>query len=131
MEKNERINQNYKIIESLSAGNTEIVIGYHPKAALPYACWYCKNETDYYWGSYYNNLSDARNKLIRRYLIEIEDEKAREIKDFEQAGERLKEIYNFFQPYSERRTSVILEIMLDKLEDLISFCAAASYGYDG
>lgn len=67
----ERINKNYKIIESRTIGNTELVIGYSPKAANPYVCWYCSNGDSYYWGYYTNELSDAQNKLSERYLREI------------------------------------------------------------
>ncbi len=34
-------NQGYAIIESCTIGNTELVIGHHPKAPNPYVCWYC------------------------------------------------------------------------------------------
>lgn len=37
-----RSNQGYAIIESCTIGNTELVIGHHPKAPNPYVCWYCK-----------------------------------------------------------------------------------------
>ncbi len=37
-----RSNQGYEIIESCTIGNTELVIGHHPKAPNPYVCWYCK-----------------------------------------------------------------------------------------
>ena len=35
-----RSNQGYEIIESCTIGNTELVIGHHPKAPNPYVCWY-------------------------------------------------------------------------------------------
>ncbi len=34
-----RSNQGYEIIESCTIGNTELVIGHHPKAPNPYVCW--------------------------------------------------------------------------------------------
>ena len=33
-----RSNQGYEIIESCTIGNTELVIGHHPKAPNPYVC---------------------------------------------------------------------------------------------
>ena len=39
-----RSNQGYEIIESCTIGNTELVIGHHPKAPNPYVCWYCRAE---------------------------------------------------------------------------------------
>ena len=45
-----RSNQGYEIIEGCTIGNTELVIGHHPKAPNPYVCWYCKGGDNYYWG---------------------------------------------------------------------------------
>ena len=49
-----RSNQGYEIIEGCTIGNTELVIGHHPKAPNPYVCWYCKGGDNYYWGCYCN-----------------------------------------------------------------------------
>ena len=70
MNEEKRSNQNYEIIESCTIGSTELVIGHNPNAPNPYVCWYCKNGTDYFWGYYTNELSDARDKMSERYKTE-------------------------------------------------------------
>jgi len=67
-----RSNQGYEIIESCTIGNTELVIGHHPKAPNPYVCWYCKGGDNYYWGCYCNTLEAARDKLNERYQSECQ-----------------------------------------------------------
>lgn len=66
MSEETRSNQGYAIIESRTIGGTEIVIGHNPKAPNPYVCWYCKNQTDYYWGYYTNEYGAAKDKLRER-----------------------------------------------------------------
>ena len=70
MNEEKRSKNNYEIIESCTIGNTELVIGYNPNAVNPYVCWYCKGGTDYFWGYYTNELSDARDELNERYKTE-------------------------------------------------------------
>ena len=62
-----RINSGYEIIESHTIGSNELVIGHNAAAPNPYVCWYCKNGSDYFWGYYCNQLSEARKKLNERY----------------------------------------------------------------
>ena len=70
MNEEKRSKNNYEIIESCTIGNTELVIGHNPNAVNPFVCWYCKGGTDYFWGYYTNELSDARDKLSERYKTE-------------------------------------------------------------
>lgn len=70
MENERRINGGYEIMESCTIGNNELVIGHNAKAPNPYVCWYCKDGSDYFWGYYCNQLSEAREKLIERYQRE-------------------------------------------------------------
>lgn len=70
MEKEKRINGGYEIMESCTIGNNELVIGHNAKAPNPYVCWYCKDGSDYFWGYYCNQLSEARKKLMERYQRE-------------------------------------------------------------
>lgn len=65
-----RINSGYEIIESHTIGSNELVIDHNPEAPNPYVCWYCKNGSDYFWGYYCNQLSEARKKLNERYRRE-------------------------------------------------------------
>ena len=66
----ERTNAGYVITDSVTVGNSEIVIGENLKAPDPFVCWYCKNGTDYFWGHYTNELDAAREKLNERYQTE-------------------------------------------------------------
>ena len=71
MNEERRSNEGYEIIESRTIGSTEFVIGHSPSAPNPYVCWYCKNGTDYFWGYYCNELSEARWKLRERSENEV------------------------------------------------------------
>ena len=68
-----RSNQGYEIIESCTIGNTELVIGHHPKAPNPYVCWYCKGGDNYYWGCYCNTLEAARGEAERTLPVRMPD----------------------------------------------------------
>ena len=70
MDEEKRINGGYEIMESCTIGNNELVIGHNAKAPNPYVCWYCKDGSDYFWGYYCNQLSEAREKLMERYQRE-------------------------------------------------------------
>lgn len=70
MDEEKRINGGYEIIESCTIGSTELVIGHNAKAPNPYVCWYCKDGSNYFWGYYCNQLSEAREKLNERYQRE-------------------------------------------------------------
>ena len=70
MNEEKRMNGGYEIIESCQIGRTELVIGHNSKAPNPYVCWYCKDGSDYFWGYYCNQLSEARDKLNERYQNE-------------------------------------------------------------
>lgn len=70
MDEEKRIKQGYEIIKTCTIGHTELVIGHNPKAPNPYVCWYCKNNTDYYWGYYCNSMEAAMEKLNERYQSE-------------------------------------------------------------
>ena len=67
MNEEKRINGGYEIIENCHIGRTELVIGHNSKAPNPYVCWYCKDGSDYFWGYYCNQLSEARDKMNERY----------------------------------------------------------------
>lgn len=68
--KEKRMNNGYKIIESCTIGNRELVIGHNPQECDPYVCWYCDNQNNYYWGHYCTELDEARRKLKERYEYE-------------------------------------------------------------
>ena len=66
-----RVNAGYTITDSVTVGNSEIVIGEHPTAPAKYVCWYCKNGSDYFWGRYTNDRNEALRKLCERVEYEI------------------------------------------------------------
>ncbi len=74
----ERINGGYTIIQSVSVGNTEFVLGENQKAPDPYVTWECRNETNYYWGHYFGSYYRARTDLFdrARELSQREEERA-------------------------------------------------------
>lgn len=67
MDSEKRSHQEYEVTETCTVEGIELVIGHNPSAPNPYVCWYCKNDTDYYWGYYTNELQTAREKLVERY----------------------------------------------------------------
>lgn len=70
MDEDQRYNQGYEIIESITVRGKELVIGYDPEAALPYVCWYHIDDAGYLFGYYTSELSNAKEKLEERYLQE-------------------------------------------------------------
>ena len=68
----ERVNCNYRIIQSLKLDAThEMVIGYNPKAPAPYVVWDCRNGNDYdtggYTATYRQALAVLADRIRRRY----------------------------------------------------------------
>ena len=74
----ERIKSGYTIIQCVSVGNTEFVLGENQKAPDPYVTWECRNETNYYWGHYFGSYFRARTDLFERArdLSQREEERA-------------------------------------------------------
>lgn len=66
MNNQKRINQGYKIIDSITVADVEVIIGHNPRSPNPYVCWYCKGSDYYYWGCYCNTLEAAQRKLSER-----------------------------------------------------------------
>ena len=60
-----RVNNEYKIVLSQSMGDKwEVVLG---KANdEDYVTWLCMDGNDYYWGHYFDNLTDALKDFIKR-----------------------------------------------------------------
>jgi len=61
-----RKNAGYVITDSIHIGNTEFVIGHHPKAPSPYVTWACMGGDYYFWGHYMTTRSDAERDLLDR-----------------------------------------------------------------
>ena len=67
-----RQNEGYAITDSFHLGKEEFVLGVHLKAANQYVTWRCRNQTDYYWGHYFNDLFSAQKDLVARAQEEIQ-----------------------------------------------------------
>ena len=74
----ERINSGYTIIQSVSVGSTEFVLGENQKAPDPYVTWECTHGANYYWGHYFDSFYCARTDLFERAraLSQREEERA-------------------------------------------------------
>ena len=64
----ERINAGYTIIQSVTVGDTEFVLGENRKAPDPYVTWCCDGGTNYNWGRYFGSYHRARTNLFERAL---------------------------------------------------------------
>ena len=80
MEEEKRINGGYEIMESCTIGNNELVIGHNAKAPNPYVCWYCKDGSDYFWGYYCNQLSEAIERYKRECRLPYNNPPSQKIK---------------------------------------------------
>lgn len=63
---NKRTNAGYVITDSIKIGDTEVVLGEHPKAATPYVTWLCKNKNNYFLGHYFMTRNNALNDMVKR-----------------------------------------------------------------
>ena len=59
-----------KLLRAVKSGVQSLLSGITPKPRTLYVCWYCKDGSDYFWGYYCNQLSEARDKLNERYQNE-------------------------------------------------------------
>lgn len=66
-----RTNAGYVITDSIKIGDTEVVLGEHPKTAAPYVTWLCKNENNYFWGHYFMTRNNALNDMVKRAEKEL------------------------------------------------------------
>ncbi len=66
-----RTNEGYIITNQITIGKTEIVLGVHQSAANKFVTWECKNNTDYYWGHYFNDMLSAQKDFLKRGLVEV------------------------------------------------------------
>lgn len=67
-----RINAGYRIINAISVGNKEYVLGIHCEVPNQFVTWECKNGTDYFWGHYLNTSLKAIKDLCERVMGEVQ-----------------------------------------------------------
>ena len=80
-----RQNEGYAITDSFHLGKEEFVLGVHLKAANQYVTWRCRNQTDYYWGHYFQDLFAAQKDFaarIQEKITQMEEEKSVQAKTF-------------------------------------------------
>ena len=68
-----RKNAGYTIINSISVGNAELVLGQKDSSPSTFVTWQCKNVTDFFWGHYFADRLDAEKDLYKRAIDGIED----------------------------------------------------------
>ena len=68
----ERSNCGYTIVQSLTIGDCEFVLGHNPEAPNPYVTWKCSNGDYYFWGHYSNDRMAAARDLLTRAGQELE-----------------------------------------------------------
>jgi hypothetical protein len=69
----QRNNAGYTIIKSELINETrEIVLGFNEKSEM-YVTWQCDSITNYYWGHYFNDETNANLDLHKRMINELEN----------------------------------------------------------
>lgn len=68
----ERKNAGYAITDSVHVGDTEFVIGEHPRAPSPFVTWECAGGENYFWGHYFADRRSAVKDLLERAQQELE-----------------------------------------------------------
>ena len=66
-----RTNAGYEIINSMTVGNTEIVLGENKEKFSQYVTWQCTNGDYYFYGHYHSTLLNAQKDFCNRVLDEI------------------------------------------------------------
>ena len=73
----ERSNCGYTIVQSLTIGDCEFVLGHNPEAPNPYVTWKCSNGDYYFWGHYSNDRMAADRDLLTRAVQELDRQEQR------------------------------------------------------
>ncbi|MBQ4545754.1 MAG: hypothetical protein IJA17_01170 [Oscillospiraceae bacterium] len=75
---NKRQNAGYIITDTIHIGDTEFVLGEHPKAAAPYVTWECSGNDNYFWGHYFMDRKTAVLDLVERAEKELDFQQKQE-----------------------------------------------------
>lgn len=68
----ERLNAGYRIVDSVSVGGVEYVLGTHAERPCMYVTWQCIDQENYRWGHYFNDELAAKADLLARALEAVE-----------------------------------------------------------
>ncbi|MBE7048464.1 MAG: hypothetical protein E7393_03720 [Ruminococcaceae bacterium] len=66
-----RTNEGYIITNSITIGESEIVLGVHEKQPNMFVTWECSNKNNYYWGHYKIDLLAAQRDFCERALDKV------------------------------------------------------------
>ena len=66
-----RKNAGYIITNSITIGESEIVLGVHETKPNMFVTWECDNKTNYYWGHYTSSLLAAQKDFCERGLDKV------------------------------------------------------------
>ena len=61
-----RENEGYMITNSITIGQSEIVLGVHKTTPNSFVTWECLGKNNYNWGNYFSNLISAQKDFCRR-----------------------------------------------------------------
>lgn len=67
-----RKNQGYIITNAITIENSEFVLGVHETRPNAFVTWECKNQNDYYWGHYHDDLITAQKDFLKRAYDQAE-----------------------------------------------------------
>lgn len=71
-----RVKQGYTVLDSETVGQVEFVLAENPKAPQPFVTWRRNLDaepTDFYWGRYFSEETDARLEFRKRVVEERQD----------------------------------------------------------
>lgn len=67
-----RKNAGYIITNSITIGDSEIVLGVHETRPNAFVTWECTDQNNYFWGHYFNNLVSAQKDFCVRGVQKAE-----------------------------------------------------------
>ncbi len=67
-----RMNQSFQVMDSITVGKSEFVLGVNLNAPSSYATWQCMNGDNYFWGHYFTNEIAAKQDLCKRAMLEVD-----------------------------------------------------------
>ena len=69
---NYRENAGYIITDSFHVGDREFVLGAHKTSKSRFVTWRCANQTEFYWGHYFDDLLSAQKDFVSRVQAELQ-----------------------------------------------------------
>ncbi len=66
-----RKNAGYIIINAITVGETEVVLGVHESLPNKFVTWLCNGSDNFFWGHYHTDLLSAQKDFLRRGLKEV------------------------------------------------------------